>query len=150
MQPNIENYADRNEYRVALADYLLALPQGDVNRLILPSTFSRLVREGEEARQALAAGIVTPNHSYQGAGGVTLRSIASVPGEVFSFRSVGTAEAKKKSGLDKKVLKDRHLNKPERDMYHKPKSDWCESPKGDVCKSACTLDVSDIISKIKK
>lgn len=51
--------------------------------------------------------------------------------------------------MDKLPLKERHLNKRERDQLHKPKSDWCESNKGDVCRSACTLDVSDLITKVR-
>jgi hypothetical protein len=49
----------------------------------------------------------------------------------------------------KKELKKRHLNKQERDAFHNLKSDWCESPRGDVCKNASSLEIDDIVSKIK-
>lgn len=45
------------------------------------------------------------------------------------------------------VMKVRHLNKGERDMYHQPKPDWHDTPKGDMCKNACVLEVEDIIRK---
>ena len=47
------------------------------------------------------------------------------------------------------TCKKRHLTKPERDMLHKPASDWCETGRGEVCKSACTLEIDDIIIKKK-
>lgn len=48
-----------------------------------------------------------------------------------------------------KALKKRHLNSDERGAYHQPKSDWCETGRGDMCKSACSLEVEDLVVKIK-
>ena len=47
-------------------------------------------------------------------------------------------------------LKQKHLTKEERDAYHSPASDWEETPRGERCKSACTLDVSDVVVKFNK
>lgn len=47
----------------------------------------------------------------------------------------------------KDTLKNRHMNKRERDMYHKPHNDWTETKRGDVCKSSYTLEINDILKK---
>lgn len=47
----------------------------------------------------------------------------------------------------KTVIKKRHLSRDERRMLHKPESDWSESNNGDVCKSACSLEVKDLLVK---
>lgn len=49
--------------------------------------------------------------------------------------------------LDKKRLKQQHLNGGEREAYHKPLNDWKETPKGEVCINASSLPVDDIVSK---
>jgi len=49
----------------------------------------------------------------------------------------------------RKLMKKRHLLKPERDQLHNPEPDFIESSRGEACRSACTLDVSDIIIKHK-
>ena len=49
----------------------------------------------------------------------------------------------------RKLMKKRHLIKPERDQLHNPEPDFIESSRGEACRSACTLDVSDIIIKHK-
>lgn len=64
------------------------------------------------------------------------------------------AEEKPIKPVDRKAklkakLKERHLNKEERDRNHKPESDWCESARGDVCKSSFTLEIKDILAKHK-
>lgn len=47
--------------------------------------------------------------------------------------------------LDKSLLKKRHLNREERQMFHKPNPDWVQTTAGEVCKSACTLVVDDLV-----
>lgn len=46
--------------------------------------------------------------------------------------------------------KTRHLTKAERDALHRPESDYTLSRGKEVCRSACTLEVTDIIIKYKK
>lgn len=66
--------------------------------------------------------------------------------EEFPFESPNK-QAKNLSLEDR--LKIKHLNRKERRMLHNPASDWKESEHGDVCRSACTLEVKDILDKIK-
>lgn len=46
--------------------------------------------------------------------------------------------------------KTRHLTKAERDALHRPEPDYTLSRGKEVCRSACTLEVTDIIIKYKK
>ena len=57
------------------------------------------------------------------------------------------ATSGRKRIIDKKK---RHLTQDERHALHKPVSDWSESSRGDVCKSACTVEVGDIVAKYSK
>ena len=63
--------------------------------------------------------------------------------------SEGGGASKESAGLEQ-VLKERHLTRSERSVYHQPRPDWKESSRGDVCKNASTLEVEDIITKYKK
>lgn len=56
------------------------------------------------------------------------------------------ARIAKGEGLEA-LMKERHLTKNERDLFHKPLNDWHDSKKGDVLKSASSLEVEDIIRK---
>lgn len=49
----------------------------------------------------------------------------------------------------KELMKQRHLQKYERDALHKPKPDWKETPVGEVLYNSSSLVVEDIISKYK-
>lgn len=44
------------------------------------------------------------------------------------------------------LMKKRHLNRDERRALHQPKTDWAEGNRGEVCRSACELDVSDLLA----
>lgn len=68
--------------------------------------------------------------------------------ETTSISSRSIDQEVKKELLSK--LKTQHLTKTERDYLHFPASDWYDTGKGEVCKNACTLEVSDIISKYIK
>ena len=49
----------------------------------------------------------------------------------------------------KYMVKERHLTQEERMDTHSPQSDWQEGERGEHCVNACSLDVSDIVSKFK-
>jgi hypothetical protein len=49
----------------------------------------------------------------------------------------------------KEILKQRHLTKSERRALHKPAKDWEETSRGDKLRSACTIEISDILDKHK-
>lgn len=55
----------------------------------------------------------------------------------------------KKDNTLKDTLKERHLNKDERDYLHTPEPDFVQSKTGEVCKNACSLPIKDIIIKYK-
>ena len=49
----------------------------------------------------------------------------------------------------KKLMKQRHLTKGERDTLHRPLNDWKETPRGEVCINASSLPLEDILTKHK-
>ncbi len=51
--------------------------------------------------------------------------------------------------IEEGLMKKRHLNQDERRVTHKPKSDYIESPRGDACRNTASLDVSDIVVKLR-
>jgi len=95
--------------------------------------------------QTSGGGRATVNSTPSG-NGITWQDLARE--SMFGAPNFSSSK-KKKMKIDEKVFKERHLQRDERSMLHHPKSDWCESPKGDICKSACTLEISDLIAKIK-
>ena len=48
------------------------------------------------------------------------------------------------------IMKERHLQKRERQSIHLPASDFCEGKRGEECKNACALEVKDIVIKYNK
>lgn len=66
-----------------------------------------------------------------------------------SFRNVTTGSSADTNLNLNSTLKERHLSKRERQAFHKPKSDILSTDRGEVCKNACTLEVDDLIAKIK-
>ena len=87
-----------------------------------------------------------PNISLTSRGYMFTLSNANIFGQ---SGSVGGGASKESAGLEQ-VLKERHLTRSERSVYHQPRPDWKESSRGDVCKNASTLEVEDIITKYKK
>ena len=75
-------------------------------------------------------------------GGV-MSSVSAQGFDPFEFAITNTPKADEKTLKD--VMKKRHLNKDERQVYHKPTPDWVLTPSGEVCKSACHLVVDDLI-----
>ena len=133
MEPRRDDYA--NQF-----DYIVALDMWD-------RTIAR-----ERMRQVHSAG----TNWFVGTGtrltndrDVTSTNDVEDVNSISSFEDVPIIRPKKQIKMDEKVLKQRHLGRDERSLFHQPKSDWCESPKGDVCKSACSLEISDLVAKIK-
>lgn len=51
--------------------------------------------------------------------------------------------------MTKEILKQRHLNREERQIFHRPAPDWVQTQHGEVNRSACSLVVDDLVSKYR-